>query len=130
MADLVNVADGAVQDNTGDLLGVLQVGHHDLTHQSAGVVLLVGDDQNIALVAEVQGGVQGQVVAGAALHGIGGAHHHLGGGVAHQTNTRIHGAAAAHNISGIGSGDGLELLHDLGIGHLALQINSLAYGHK
>lgn len=129
LADLVNVADRAVQHDTGDLLGVPQIGHHDLADQSPGVVFLVGHHQHVPLVAEVQGGVEGQVVPRSALDGVGGAGHHLGLGAAHQADAGVHGTATAHHVGGVGGGDGLKSLHQFRGGQLPLQIDPLSYAH-
>ena len=69
--------------------------------------------------------MEGQVVAGAALHCVGGTGHHLGLGAADELDAGVHGAAAAHDVRGVGRGDLLEGFHQLGIGHVPLQIDSL-----
>ena len=73
--------------------------------------------------------MKSKVVAGAALHGEGRSHHHLGLGAGHKMDSGVHCAASAHAVRGVGCRDVLELHHDVVVGHIPLQINSLSYCH-
>ena len=74
--------------------------------------------------------VESQIVPRPALDGIGRTHHHLVLWLTHQLDTGVHGTAAAHDIGGVGCGNALKLRHDLGVRHLALEVDPLANRHN
>ena len=124
----VHIPDRAVDHQPAQLLLILGIGEHDLPHEGAGGILVIGQHDDVSRLGHIQGLMEKQVVPCPRLDGQGRARHDPLK-AAHQPDPGIHGAGAAHGIRDIGRRETDESLQQLLTWHGALQKHTISDGH-